>query len=162
MANNKKDWPVIVGECYHCKEVKNLIQRTKHRNNICEDCMRERQKEYNRKEAQKDERRREGVNGRFPYPLQGWEYYGQKFRALAKELKDKDREESIEIIRRNLDAVLENKEVMDWIWTNDAGERKEEQIQRGKARQRRDEYIDTRNMNWDDYERGGWGEPEDS
>ena len=164
MANNKlrKNWPVIVGECFHCKEVKDLLQRTQHRNNICEDCRKERQKDYNRKEAQKDDRRREGVNGRFPYPLQGWEYYGQKFRALAKELKDKDREESIEIIRRNLDAVLENKEVMDWIWANDAAERKDEQKRRGEAIRRKNEYKDTRQIDWDDFERGGWGEIEDS
>ena len=164
MANNKlrKNWPVIVGECFHCNEIKDLLQRAKHRNNICEDCRKERQKDYNRKEAQKDDRRREGVNGRFPYPIQEWEYYGQKFRALAKELKDKDREESIEIIRRNLDAVLENKEVMDWIWTNDAAERREEQIKRGEARRRKNEYIDTRNIDWNDFERGGWGDEIDS
>ena len=161
MANNKKEWPVIVGECIHCNEVKNLIQRTKHRNNICEDCTRERQREYNRKEAEKDERRREGINGRFPYPLQGWEYYGKKLNSIAKELKDKDREESIVIIRRNLDAVLENKEVMDWIWMQDAGERKEEQKKRGEARRRKNDYIDTRHIDWDDFETMGFGGEED-
>ena len=164
MANNKllKDWPVIVGECFHCRQTKNLLQRTKHRSNICEDCRKERQKDYNRKEAQKDDRRREGIAGRFPYPLQGWEYYGQKFNSIAKELKNKDREESIEIIRRNLDNVLENEEIMQWIWAQDAGQRKEEQIKRGEARRRNNEYKDTRNIDWDDFEREGWGEIEDS
>jgi recombinational DNA repair protein (RecF pathway) len=163
MGRNAKDWPVIVGECYHCKEVKDLIQRsTRHRNNICEPCTREKQREYSRKQAEKDERRREGVNGRYPYPLQGWEYMNQKFNSISKELKDKEREESIEIIRRNLDNVWNNKEVMDWIWMQDAGERKEQQKKRGEARRRESQYIDTRNIDWDDFETMGFGMDEDN
>lgn len=156
-----KDWPIIVGECYHCKEVKELIQRVKHKSNVCEDCRRIRQRVYNKKEHSKNDRWREGGAGRFPYPLQGWAYYNQKFRALANELKNKDREESIAIIRRNLDAVLENKEIMDWVNAHDFAERKEEQKERGEARRRKKENIDTRNLTWEEWEQLGFGGDED-
>lgn len=160
---SKKNWPSIIGECYHCKEQKELVQRFKHRNNICEDCKKSRQKEYAKKQAIK-RGQRIGEMGRYPYPLQGWDYMQQKFRSLAYEMKrTENREEHLELIRRNLDDTLNNAEVMEWIKAHDAMERKEEQKKRGEFKKRQENDLkDTRNMNWDDFDDGGWGDDIDS
>jgi hypothetical protein len=155
---NKKVWPMLELECIHCKETKLIPQRNEHRNNICSTCAAERQREYAKKKA-KAEGKRSGIVGRVPYPLGEWEYVTQKFYAIQNKLnKCKSREERIEQIRKNLDAVLEDKEVMDWIWMHDKEERQKKADKRRKAKKSQKENIDTRNITWDEWEKLNFGQ----
>lgn len=153
---NKTKYPILELECYHCKEVKPIPQKLKHRTNVCIDCQREQSREYSKREAER-EGRRAGVMGRYPYPLQEWGYMNQKFNTLAKEMKaTQSREEALELIRRNLDRVLENKEVMEWIWMHDKLERNEEIEAKRKVKENKKRLIDTRQIDWDNFEGFDW------
>ncbi len=155
---NKREWPMLELECIHCKEVKPIPQRHKHRNNICNQCAAKAAREYALKKSI-EEGKRIGQAGRFPYPLGKWEYITQKFYAIQNELKKcNTREETIEQLRKNLDAVLEDKEVMDWIWMHDNAERQEEADKKRKAKKREKENIDTRNITWEEWNELGFGQ----
>lgn len=155
---NKKVWPIIVDVCIHCKEVKDLVQRHKHRTNICEDCSRARQREYHKIEAEKSGRRA-GIIGRLPYPLQGWSYIQQKHQSILKELKKcKSREEYRNKLRENLTNILENPELLKWINAHNGEERTNEVEAKRKAREGRKENIDTRNISWEEWNELGFGQ----
>ncbi len=140
-----------VRTCIKCGETKDIIQRHKHATNTCDDCQRERAKEYQRAEAIR-EGRRVGVTGRWPYPLEDkWDYPNQKFNAMAKKMKYmEDREEWVEQIKINLDETINNPLVMEWINAHKADD-----VKTGKGRGRiAKDYPDTRGMTWEDYMKG--------
>ena len=155
---NKKEWPLLEIKCIKCDIVKWIPQRNKHRNSICRECAAKASREYNRKKAI-ELGKRIGQAGRFPYPLGEWEYPNQKFNSMAKELKNcTNRKEGRELIRRNLDNALEDKELMDWINMHDFEERREEAERKRRVRKGIKENIDTRNITWEQLEQMGWGE----
>lgn len=136
--------------CVHCGEEKEIKQRFRaYANNICLECERKRSKEYQRLKSIK-EGRRVGITGRVPYPLEPeWKHMNDKFRAMAIEtIKIKEREEWILELRKRLEIVLHNKEVMDWI----NGHRDDD---KPKAQKRiNKEYPDTRYITWEEYTKG--------
>lgn len=155
---DKRKYPILELECLHCKEIKPIPQKTKSRTNICLDCSRKQAREYSAKKALA-KGQRIGEQGRYPYPLQEWEYMNQKFNTLAKEMKrTESREEALELIRRNLERVLENKEVMDWIWMHDKFERNQEIEAKRKSKQNKKKLIDTRTLDWDDWDALDFGQ----
>jgi hypothetical protein len=155
---NKREWPMLELECIHCKEVKMIPQRHKHKNSICSQCAAQRATEYSRKKAI-EQGKRIGQAGRYPYPLGEWEYVTQKFYAVQAELnKCKSREEMQEVMRRNLDKALEDKELMNWINMHDNAERQAEAEKRRTAKKRAKENIDTRHITWEDWDKLGLGE----
>lgn len=155
---DKTKYPILQLECLRCKEVKAIPQKLKCRTNVCIDCQREQSREYSAKKALA-KGQRIGEQGRYPYPLQEWGYMNQKFNTLAREMKaTKSREEALELIRRNLERVLENKEVMEWIWMHDKFERNEEIEAKRRVKENKKRLIDTRQMNWDDWEALDFGQ----
>lgn len=158
MSNKvKKEYRTELRVCIKCGEEKQITQRNERaKNNICKECTNLASKEYARKQAIKDGKR-VGIKGRMPYPG-GYEELGRKkLYDRKRELdKTKYREEWIEIIRRNFEEVINNSEMMDYI--NGRGDYDDERENRVK----REEKVDMEYLTWEDYERGGWGEPEDS
>lgn len=140
-----------VRTCNKCGEIKDIIQRYKHATNTCDDCQRERAKEYQRAEAIR-EGRRVGVTGRWPYPLEDkWDYPNQKFNAMAKKMKYMmDREDWIEQIKINLNETLNNPLVMEWINAHKGDDDKPAKRQRKINK----EYPDTRYITWEEYTKG--------
>jgi hypothetical protein len=151
---------IEVRTCVHCGETKEIPQPTKknHSCNICLDCSRQRAREYARNKAT-EKGQREGVFGRYPYPLEGkWEYSTQKFNAMAKKMKYMlNREEWIEQIRINLDETLNNPLVMEWIKSAKDDEKPKKRQQKIER-----DYPDTRGMTWDEYTAGLGDEDVDS
>ena len=151
---------IEVRTCVHCGEQKEIVQPRDCASNICLDCSRQRAREYARNKAAKNGQR-EGVFGRFPYPLEGkWAYPNQKFNAMAKKMKYMlNREEWVEQIRINYDETLNNPLVMAWINAH-----KGEDDEKPNKRQKRihKDYPDTRGMTWDEYQRGLGDEEVDS
>ena len=151
---------IEVRTCIHCGEIKEIPQPKNHTNNICLDCSRKRAREYARNKAVKNGKR-EGIFGRFPYPLEGkWAYPNQKFNAMAKKMKYMlNREEWIEQIRINCDETFNNPLVMDWINAH-----KGDDDEKPNKRQKRisKDYPDTRGMTWDEYTAGLGEEDVDS
>ena len=149
-----------VRTCIKCGETKEIKQRHKHANNICGDCSRKTSREYQRNEAIR-EGRRQGVNGRFPYPLEGkWDYPSQKFNAMAKKMKYMmEREEWVEQIKINLDDTLNNPLIMDWINAH-KGDDDAPKLKRKKKIDT--DYPDTRYMTWEEYMKGLGDEEVDS
>lgn len=144
----KKDYPTLELLCKKCDEVKIIPQKMKHQTNVCLDCQRARQREYAKIEAEKDGRR-PGVMGRLPYPLGHYEYYRQKFYERKREMeKTHNREEWIEVIRKNLKETEENEELMAWIncHRDDDKPKKQSKIKR--------DYPDTRGITWEEYQKG--------
>jgi hypothetical protein len=145
--------------CIKCGVTKEIIQRYKHANNICLECSNQQAKLYARSAALKDGRRI-GVNGRLPYPAEGgFEVGGRKklYRIKAQLDKCNNREEWIELIRKNLDTTLNNEELMHWIKST----KDDDTLSKPKKKIETD-YPDTRYMNWDEYERGLGEEDVDS
>ena len=156
MKKNKREWPMLEIECIKCNVVKPIPQRNKHRNSICNQCAALASKEYSRKKAI-EAGKRIGQAGRYPYPLGEWEYINQKFYAIQNEFKKCDsRDEWQELIRRNLEKALEDKELMDWIWMHDNAERQEEAERKRRVKKGIKENFDTRNITWDQLEEMGW------
>ena len=152
------EWPILEIKCLHCEEVKPIPQKYKCKTSICLDCRRKASKEYSRKKAEK-EGKRVGEAGRYPYPLQGWAYMAKKFNTLARELKKTNcRKDAQDLIKRNLENVLENKEVLDWISAHDNLERQYEKEAKRKVKENKKVHIDTRNITWDEWERLGYGQ----
>ena len=148
-------WPVLEIKCLNCEEVKPIPQKLKHRTNVCLDCQRAKQREYNRLEAIR-EGRRVGSAGRIPYPLGEYDYYQQKFYERKRELdKSDNRQEWIQILKRNLKETEENEELMNWINGHE-----DDEIAKPKSKINKD-YPDTRNMTWEEWERLGYGTEED-
>lgn len=141
---------IEVRTCNHCGETKGIIQRHKYATNTCDDCQRERSKNYQRL-AQIKKGKRVGTTGRVPYPLEPeWKHMNDKFRAMAKKMKYIiEREEWIKQIRINLEETFEKRDVMEWIYAhNDDDDKPKKQTTINK------ELPDTRNMTWDEFERG--------
>lgn len=140
---------IEIRKCLICEEDKPIPQKHKHATNVCLDCSRTRQREYQRAEAIR-EGRRVGTTGRIPYPLE--EQYtttGNKFKLMAsKTFRTKSKSEWRQLMRERLDAALENVDLMKWINAHDGDEpiKKQKKIER--------DYPDTRGMTWDEYERG--------
>lgn len=143
--------------CNKCGETKDIIQRHKHATNTCDDCQRERAKQYQREAAIKDGRR-VGIAGRKPYPGGFDKAARNKFYGLKTELdKCKYREEWIPLIKRNLDTALNDLELMNWIKSE------MEDKPKGKAIKKIEmDLPDTRYMDWDEYQRGLGEEDVDS
>lgn len=143
-----KEYPILELKCLKCDEVKPIPQKVKFRTNICLDCQRAQQRQYQREEAER-EGRRAGIMGRFPYPLGKYEYYQQKFYERRKIMNSiNDREEWIEQIKRNLKETVEDKELMIWINSH-----KDDEVQK-KQKKIDTEFPDTRNMSWEEYMEG--------
>lgn len=141
-------WPVLEIKCLKCEEVKPIPQKLKHRTNVCLDCQRAKQREYNKIEAERDGRRA-GLMGRLPYPLGKYDYYQQKFYERKKIMDSiKDRDEWIQQIRFFLEETENDEELMIWINSH----KDDEPIKRQRRIEK--DYPDTRNMTWEEYERG--------
>jgi len=142
---------IEVRTCIKCGEDKEIVQRHKHANNICGDCSRKASREYQQQAAIK-EGRRKGVQGRYPYPLEGiWSYPNQKFNAMAKKMHHiLEREEWIRQLRMNLEETMNNPLVMEWIKahkdTDDKPKKKRSTIIK--------DYPDTRGITWEEYQKG--------
>jgi hypothetical protein len=149
---------IEVRTCIKCGEEKEIVQRHKYATNTCADCQREASRIYQREEAIR-EGRRIGLIGRIPYPLEPkWKHMNDMFRARAKKMKGiEDREDWINQIRINLEEAFNKKEVMEWIYAHNDDEpttKKQSKINI--------DLPDTRNMTWDEYERGLGEEDVDS
>jgi len=158
MSNTiKKIYPTELRKCIKCGEEKQIPQRNpKAKNNICNQCGNTYAREHARKKAIKDGKR-VGIKGRLPYPGGFEETAREKLLQRKKELdKIKDREVWIEVIRQRFEEIINNKELMDYI--NARGDNTSEREERMQKEEKEDIHL----MTWEDYERGGWGEPEDS
>ena len=104
----------------------------------------------------------EPLEHKLPYPFDTTNgVAANRFRRIQKALnKCYTREERREFFQKQLN---EAEELGILLWINDRrdNESKKETQSVSKAKTIK-KYPDTRNMTWDDYERGGWGEPEDS
>ena len=141
---------IEVRTCIKCGETKEITQRQKHANNICGDCSRKTSREYQQQAAIK-EGRRLGVQGRYPYPLEGiWSYPNQKFNAMAKKMHSiLEREEWIRQLRINLEETINNPLVMEWIKST------KDDVQPKKKRSTIiKDYPDTRGITWEEYMAG--------
>jgi hypothetical protein len=149
---------IEVRTCIKCGETKEIPQPKSHANNICVDCSRKASREYQRKEAIR-EGRREGVQGRYPYPLEGkWAYPSQKFNTMAKKMKYMlQREEWVEQIRINYEETINNPLVMEWIKSA-----KDDNKPAKRQKKINKDYPDTRGMTWEEYQRGLGDEEVDS
>lgn len=141
---------IEVRTCIKCGETKEITQRQKHANNICGDCSRKTSREYQQQAAIK-EGRRLGVQGRYPYPLEGiWSYPNQKFNAMAKKMHSiLEREEWIRQLRINLDETINNPLVMEWIKSTKDDTPKTKRVTAIKK-----QYPDTRGITWEEYMAG--------
>ena len=149
---------IEVRTCIKCGEEKEIVQKFKYATNTCGDCQREASRIYQREEAIR-EGRRIGQTGRVPYPLESqWKHINDKFRFMAKKMKRiEDRDKWIQQIRINLEVTFQNKEIMEWIYAH-----KDDEPTAKKQSKINIDLPDTRKMDWEDFEREGWGEPEDS
>lgn len=149
---------IEIRKCVLCEEQKPIPQKFKYATNVCVDCSRSRQREYQREQAKK-EGKRIGTTGRVPYPLkEGETTPTNKFKLLGRRLfKIKNREEWIIEMRKRLEEVFRNEEVMRWINAHDS-----EEVKSKKDKRKNTNLPDTRNLNWDDWEEGGWGDEVDS
>jgi len=141
---------IEVRTCIKCGEDKEIVQRHKHANNICGDCSRKASREYQQQAAIK-EGRRKGVQGRYPYPLEGiWSYPNQKFNAMAKKMHHiLEREEWIRQLRINLEETMNNPLVMEWIKSTKDDTPKTKRVTAIKK-----QYPDTRGITWEEYQKG--------
>lgn len=149
---------IEIRKCVLCEEQKPIPQKFKYATNVCVDCSRNRQREYQREQAKK-EGKRIGTTGRVPYPLkEGETTPTNKFKLLGRRLfKIKNREEWIIEMRKRLEEVFRNEEVMRWINAHDS-----EEVKSKRDKRKNTNLPDTRNLNWDDWEEGGWGDEVDS
>jgi hypothetical protein len=149
---------IEIRKCVLCEEQKPIPQKFKYATNVCVDCSRSRQREYQREQAKK-EGKRIGTTGRVPYPLkEGETTPTNKFKLLGRRLfKIKNREEWIIEMRKRLEEVFRNEEVMRWINAHDS-----EEVKSKRDKRKNTNLPDTRNLNWDDWEEGGWGDEVDS
>jgi hypothetical protein len=84
-----------------------------------------------------------------------------RFRDIQKRLKNcYSREERRAFFQKQLDEA-EELGIIKWIFDRRDAESKNENRNKSKGMIKKD-YPDTRYMTWDEYEAGGWGEPEDS
>ncbi len=136
-------------ECIKCGETKEIPQPKNHTSNICIVCRNTAARIYSERRAE-EKGKRKGIMGRLPYPLEGkWAYPNQKFQSINKVFKKLHfRNEWIEQIKINLEITFNNKEVMDWINAH----KDEAPLKRQKKIER--DYPDTKNMTWDEFERG--------
>lgn len=137
---------IEVRTCIKCGETKEITQRHTHANNICNDCVKAKQRIYAKEAAIKAGKG--SIVGRKPYPG-SFDIAGRnKFYRMKTELeKCKHREEWIPIIIRNLDIALNNAEIMQWIKTEDEPKPK-------KPNKIKTDYPDTRGMTWEEYRKG--------
>ena len=149
---------IEIRKCVLCEQQKPIPQKFKYATNVCVDCSRSRQREYQREQAKK-EGKRIGTTGRVPYPLkEGETTPTNKFKLLGRRLfKIKNREEWIIEMRKRLEEVFRNEEVMRWINAHDS-----EEVKSKRDKRKNTNLPDTRNLNWDDWEEGGWGDEVDS
>ena len=150
---------IEIRKCVLCEEQKPIPQKFKYATNVYVDCSRNRQREYQREQAKK-EGKRIGTTGRVPYPLkEGETTPTNKFKLLGRRLfKIKNREEWIIEMRKRLEEVFRNEEVMRWINSHDGNE----EVKSKRDKRKNTNLPDTRNLNWDDWEEGGWGDEVDS
>ena len=140
---------IEIRTCIKCGEEKEIKQRHIHANNICGDCAKAYSKVY-QKEAAIKAGVNVGVVGRKPYPGGFDTAARNKFYRLKTELdKCNHREEWIPIIRRNLDIVLNDKEMMIWIKSTNDDEPKPK-----KPNNIKKDYPDTRGITWEEYQKG--------
>jgi hypothetical protein len=148
---------IEVRMCIKCGETKEITQRHKHANNICGDCSRATAKLYQREAAIKAGKNI-GVVGRKPYPGGFDTAARNKFYRLKTELEKLHyREEWKPILSRNLDVVLNDKEMLEWIKSTKDDEPKPKRI---KAINKK--LPDTRGMTWEEWEKLGFGTEEDN
>lgn len=141
---------IEVRTCIKCGEEKEIEQRHTFATNICRECRNKKSLEYNTIRALKNGRR-PGTTGRRPYPLRdGYTLTGPLFKAMAsKTFKCKTREEWRELMRERLEWVLHNEELSHWIFAHNDND--------DKPKKRTKKKPDTRNMTWEEWEEGGWG-----
>lgn len=149
---------IEIRTCVKCGETKEIPQRYSHANNICTDCARIYSREYQRAEAIKNGRRI-GTTGRVPYPLRdGHRTTGNLFKCMAsKTFKCKTKSEWRQLMKERLDKTFNDSELMSWINAHDGDEPKDK-----KPNKIKQDFPDTRNMTWDEWEAGGWGDETDS
>lgn len=134
--------------CIKCGETKEIKQKATHANNVCDECMKARQKEYAKEAAIKAGK--STIVGRKPYPGTFDIAARNKFYRLKTELeKCKDRKDWIPIIIRNLQVALNDEELMLWIRTEKSDEPKPKKPNKIKI-----DYPDTRGMTWEEYQKG--------
>jgi hypothetical protein len=142
--------------CIKCGEDKEIVQRHKHATNICADCSKALSNKYQREAAIKAGKNI-GVVGRKPYPGGFDSAARNKFYRLKTELdKSNYREEWIPIIRRNLDIVLNDVDMMKWIKSTVDDEPKPK-----KQKAINKKLPDTRGMTWEEWDKLGYGSEED-
>ena len=148
-----------VRTCIKCGEAKDIPQPKAHANNICVDCSRKQSREY-QQQASIKEGRRQGVQGRWPYPLEGkWAYPNQKFNSMAKKMHHiLDRADWIAQLKINLDETINNPLVMEWI-NGHKGDYDKPTKKRSTIIK---DYPDTRGMTWEEYQKGLGEEDVDS
>ena len=139
---------IEIRTCIKCGEEKDIIQRHIHANNICAECAKARSKEYQKEAAIK---KGKGTTvGRKPYPGGFDTAARNKFYRLKTELeKLHRREEWIPIIARNLNATLNDVEMMQWIKST-----KDDEPKQKKASSIKRDYPDTRGITWEEYQKG--------
>lgn len=152
----KPPYPVELRVCIKCGEEKEIVQRyIKTKTNICKDCTNLASKVYARKRAI-EEGKRIGVKGRVPYPGGFEETARAKLLNRKKELdKIKEREDWLVILRKRLDDIMNDEDLMSYI--NHRGKSADE----NENRKHREDKDDTRYLTWEQYERDGWGLEED-
>lgn len=140
--------------CIKCGETKEIDQKHTFATNICKECRNKAANEYNRIRALKNGRR-PNTTGRRPYPLRdGYTLTGPLFKAMAsKTFKCKTKEEWRELMRQRLEEVFRNDELCHWIFAHNADD--------DKPKKRTKKKPDTRNMTWEEWEEGGWGDSVD-
>jgi len=139
---------IEVRTCIKCGEEKDIVQRHIHATNICGDCAKARSKEYQREASIKAGK--SSIVGRKPYPGGFDTAARNKFYRLKTELeKLHHREEWKPILSRNLDIVLNDKEMLEWI--KSTKEDKPKPTKKQKVINKK--LPDTRNMTWEEYQK---------
>jgi hypothetical protein len=120
--------------------------------------------EFNKKETKRklEEGLIEALEHKQPYPFDTTNgEAGSRFRRIQKALDGcNSREERRELFHKQLQEA-EELGILLWIYDRRDSDTKKETQSKSRGMIKKD-YPDTRNMTWDDYEREGLGEPEDS
>ena len=139
-------------KCIHCGELKEIPQKLNHKTSVCCDCRKDRAREYQRVAAIK-KGKRIGTTGRVPYPLRdGYKTTGNLFKVMAtKTFKCKTKEEWRELMRERLDELFKNEELCRWIFSHKGDD--DEKPNKNRITIKKD-FPDTRNITWEEYEKG--------
>ena len=140
---------IEIRTCIHCGETKEIAQKHKFATNICNQCRTKKANDYNKEKALANGRR-PATTGRRPYPLRdGHKTTGPLFKAMAsKTFKCKTKEEWRALMRERLEEVFNNADLSYWIFAHNED----------KPKKKVKKEPDTRNMTWEEWEAGGWGD----